>query len=330
MEKWKRIGCVGLTTLAVAFAGCNTVETESGETEKLQVIATTSLLCDLTEKIAQDTVTLNCLIEPGTNPHSYEPTPSDRAAIDQAQLILYGGYQLEAKMIALIESTSSTIEKIAIYEQAVPNPLLGEHHEHHHDEEHNHEEEEVNTEEELVSDPHVWHDAENGIKIVQSIAENLENLAPENAQLYQQNAAELTERLTEIDTWISDQIATIPIQQRKLVTTHDAFGYYAQAYGLEVEPIQGISSETKPSAARLKEIVGTVKQAEVPTIFAEATTNPSVLETISREANVNISKQPLYAAGPGSKGSEVETYAEMLIANTRAIVEGLGGEYSPL
>ncbi|MEC4986027.1 MAG: metal ABC transporter substrate-binding protein [Oscillatoria sp. PMC 1068.18] len=313
------------------------MEIASGETEKPQVVATTSLLCDLTAEIAQDTVTLKCLIEPGANPHSYEPTPGDRAAIEQAEIVFYGGYQLEPKIIALVELRKS--QKIAVYEQAVPNPLLGEHHEHHHGEhnheehnheEHNHEEEAVNTEEELVSDPHVWHDAENGIKIVQSIAENLENIAPENAQLYQENAEKLTERLTEIDTWISDQIATIPMQQRKLVTTHDAFGYYAQAYGLEVEPIQGISSETKPSAARLKEIVGTVKEAKVPTIFAEVTTNPSVLETISREANVNISQQPLYTTGPGSEGSEVETYAEMLIANTRAIVEGLGGEYTPL
>ncbi len=140
----------------------------------------------------------------------------------------------------------------------------------------------------------------------------------------------MTSQLTQIDNWIQSQISTIPTNQRKLVTTHDAMGYYAAAYGIPIEgALQGISTDEKATAGRVKELVGEIKQANVPTIFTETTANPKVIETVAREAKVKVSDQELYADGLGEKGTKADSYEKMLIANTQVIVEGLGGNYTP-
>ncbi|MCY7272802.1 MAG: zinc ABC transporter substrate-binding protein, partial [Phormidesmis sp. CAN_BIN44] len=121
----------------------------------------------------------------------------------------------------------------------------------------------------------------------------------------------------------------IPPATRKLVTTHDALGYYAEAYNVPVEgALEGISTEEKPTAARVKELVTTITVAKVPTIFAEVSINPQLIETVAKEANVKVSDQELFTDGLGEPGSSGETYQKMLTANTKAIVEGLGGQFT--
>ncbi|MEX0272178.1 zinc ABC transporter substrate-binding protein [Leptolyngbyaceae cyanobacterium UHCC 1019] len=291
----------------------------------LKVIATNSVLCDLTKTIAAETIDLTCLVKAGTDPHVYEPTPSDRKAIEDAQLVLYSGYDFEPSLIKLIKASSNPATKVAVGEVAVPKPLIGEH-EHEHGVEHTEGEKQAEAEE---PDPHIWHDAQNGIQMVKVIQVNLTKAAPANADLYAKNAGALTAELTQVDGWIQSQIATIPAASRKLVTTHDALGYYSAAYGIPVEgALQGISTDEKPTASRVKELTEAIKADRVPTIFAEVSANPKLIETVAKEANVKLSDRELFADGLGEAGSEGETYPKMLIANTRAIVQGLGGQYA--
>lgn len=298
-----------------------------------QVVATSMVLCDLTQQIAQATVALTCLMPANQDPHTYSPTPSDRKAIENADLVLYGGYSSEPGLIKLIEATNTDAAKIAVYEAAVPSPLMGE--EHHHEEGADHEgaDQEAETAEaheaagERVADPHVWHDAKNGVQIVAVIQENLTKLIPDQATRYQQNATALSQQLTQIDSWIKTQVATIPEANRKLVTTHEALGYYANAYGFELEgAIEGVSTEAKPSAARVSTLVDQLKAAEVPAIFVETTTNPKLLETVAQEANVKVAEPPLYIEGPGGENTTAPTYQTMLTANTCTVVNALGGK----
>jgi manganese/iron transport system substrate-binding protein len=296
----------------------------SADSSKPKVVATASVLCDVTQKIARDTVDLTCLIPAGTDPHVYQAKPDDRKAIEQAKLILYNGYGFEPTLINLIKATKNLSPKVAVNEIAVPQPLKGEEREHgagkKAEAEHEHEE----------FDPHVWHDAKNGIRIVETVRDSLEKLSPNNAAQYTSNAKQLIGELTQLDSWIKLQIGTIPEKQRKLVTTHDALGYYAAAYGIPVEgALQGISTDEKPTAGRMKELVGEIKQSSVPTIFAETTVNPKLIEGVAREAKVKVSKRELFADGLGEKGTEGDSYEKMLIANTQTLVEGLGGKYTP-
>jgi manganese/iron transport system substrate-binding protein len=279
------------------------------------VVATTSVLCDLTQHIAATTIALNCLIKSGTDPHVYEPTPEDRKTLEDAKLILYSGYDFEPSIVKLFKLSSLPSIKVAVNEIAVPTPLKGEHRE--------------DGEAAEALDPHVWHDAQNGVKMVETIAKSLTQVAPENAALYTKNAQALNQKLTQIDAWIKTQVATIPPNSRKLVTTHDALGYYAKAYGIPVEgALGGISTSEKPTASRVAELVKIIQKAKVPTIFVERAINPKLIETVAKEAKVKLSEKELFVDGLGEPGSADETYAKMLVANTEAIVKGLGGNYT--
>ncbi|EGK90597.1 metal ABC transporter substrate-binding protein [Microcoleus vaginatus PCC 9802] len=288
-----------------------------------KVVATTGVICDLTKEIAQSSIDTTCLIKPGDDPHAYQTKPEDRKAIETANLILYGGYNHEPSIIKLIQSSSNSAPKIAVHELAVPKPLMGEH-EHEHGEEKA--ENKSHAEGEKVPDPHVWHNPQNGRRMVETIRDELIKVSPNNAQLYTKNAATLTDELQKIDTWIKAQIATIPAEKRKLVTTHDALSYYADAYGLEIAgALQGVTTEEQPTAARIAELSSEIKTAGVPTIFAETTTNPKLMETVAREANVEISDKELYSDELGGPGTGADTYQGMLKNNTCAIISGLGG-----
>jgi len=291
------------------------------------VVATNSVLCDLTRKIAAETIDLTCLIQPGTDTHVYQPTPDDRKAIEDAKLILYAGYNLEPSLTRLIQASSNPAPKIAVDEVAVPQPLKGGH-EHESGEESGHHAEEAPSGQ--VPDPHVFHSAANGARMAEVIEDNLVKLEPANTQLYRQNAEQIVSQLEQINTWIKTQIATIPAPRRKLVTTHDAFGYYAKTYGIPVEgALQGISTEEQPTAARVAELSQLIKQSGVPTIFAEVTINPKLNEAVAKEAQVQVSPQALFGDGLGAPNTPANTYPKMLIANTQAIVQGLGGKFTP-
>ncbi|MEA5596852.1 metal ABC transporter solute-binding protein, Zn/Mn family [Rivularia sp. UHCC 0363] len=298
----------------------NTSSTTTGE--RPLVVATTSVLCDLIKQVAAETVDLKCLVDAGADPHTYQPKSEDRKAIEQANLVLYGGYNFEPSIIKLIKASSNTAPKVAVHEVAVPKPIIGEEHDHEH-------EGEKHSEKEKAPDPHVWHNAQNGVQMVEAIRSNLEKVAPNNAQLYAVNAEKVTGEIKQIDSWIKQNIATIPANQRKLVTTHDALGYYTQAYNINYEgAIEGLSTEAEPTAARIAELSKEIKQEKVPTIFAESTHSPKLIEQVAKEANVKVSEEKIYADGLGEQGTDVDTYQKMLIANTKAIVDGLGGKYT--
>jgi manganese/iron transport system substrate-binding protein len=114
-----------------------------------------------------------------------------------------------------------------------------------------------------------------------------------------------------------------------LFTTHDALGYYSQAYGIPVDALEGLSTEEKPNAARVKELVGKIEKAQVPTFFAQLTLNPKLITAIAQESKVKIAGQERYVDGLGEASSPGGTYQKMLISNTQAIVEGLGGRFTP-
>jgi manganese/iron transport system substrate-binding protein len=276
------------------------------------VVATTSVICDLTKEIAKNTIDLKCLVGAGADPHVYQPTPADRQAIDNAKLLLYAGYDFEPSIIKLVKASSNSAPKIAIQEVAVPTPLT------------------IEEDGKKETDPHVWHNAQNGIKMVAAIQAGLAKAIPASADSYSQNAQAITTQLGQVDTWIKTQIATIPEKSRQLVTTHDALGYYADAYKIPVEgALQGLSTEEKPTPVGIKKLVDAIKKTGVPTIFGEAAASSKILEQVAKEANVKISPKPLFTDGLGEVGSGGETYQKMLVANTQAVVEGLGGKFQP-
>jgi manganese/iron transport system substrate-binding protein len=317
----------------------------SPSNSSIKVLATSSVLCDLTQRIAQETVALKCLIPSGQDPHTYEATPADRQALETANLVLYNGYNFEPGILRLIEATPASVTKVAIAPLAVPKPRMGGHdhaddHDHagghDHDEGPNHDktdhdktdhDQTAKENPETDADPHIWHNARYGIAMVDTIQKQLTQVNPNNAATYTKNAQALRDRLTQIDNWIKASIATIPASQRKLVTTHDAMGYYSDAYGLTIEgALQGLSTETQPTPTRMKDLVDQIKTTQVPAIFAEVSGNNNLIRTIAQDAKVKLAEPELITDGLGAPGSNAETYETMLVQNTRTIVTNLGGK----
>jgi manganese/iron transport system substrate-binding protein len=302
---------------SIVFWGCSNpvVNTSFTQTTRIttnlpKVVATTSVLCDLTKQIADNTINLICLMPPDVDPDVYRPTPEDRQALEQAKLILYNGYNLESGLIKTIQATKTSAPKIAVGQLAIPQP------------------QQLIENGKRVSNPYVWHDAKNAMKMVTVISANLKKIAPDNAMTYSSNRKRITNELTQLERWIKSRIASIPTNRRKLVTTHNAFGYYARAYNLALtNSLAGLNTQQGLTSARVQSLVQGLKKAKVPIIFAEATNNPNLVQTVAKNAQVRISPRKLYTYSIGEPGSEAESYQTMMVANTRTIVEGLGGTY---
>ncbi|MBD2728733.1 zinc ABC transporter substrate-binding protein [Nostoc sp. FACHB-892] len=304
--------------LTIGFVGCGNqaarttfIQTSTQVNDNLpQVVATTSVLCDLTKQIAGNTINLNCLIDPNANPQFYKPKPEDRRAIEQANLILYSGYNLEPNLIKLIKATKNTAPKIAVGQLALSKP------------------QQFQKDGKKVTNPHLWHNTKNAIRMVEVINSNLRKLESSDAEAYTNNTKRITNELTQLDSWIKSRIASIPAKERKLVTTSNALSYYAKAYGIPLAGgLQSMSNNENLTPTRVKNLVTNIKRAKVSTIFPEVAINPNLLESVARVAEVKISDRKLYAEGLTETGSEADTYQKMMIANTRTIVEGLGGTY---
>ncbi|ERN42664.1 ABC-type metal ion transport system, periplasmic component/surface adhesin [Rubidibacter lacunae KORDI 51-2] len=306
------------TAAAVGFSSCGGLEppeTTSEQTaateasEKLKIVASYSVICNLAEEIAAEFAEVKCLIAPDRDPHTYEATPSDRKAIDEAEVVFYAGLNFEPAIVSMAQASDSSSPKLALHELAVQQTI------------------EVSEDGEVEPDPHIWHDVENGIEMANLIRDTLADVDPDNAALFQQNADALIRELQELDSWIPIQIETIPEGQRRLVTTHDAMGYFAQAYGLTVEgTLLGVSTEEEPTAAEVNRLATTIREKGIPTIFAELTSDDRVLQTVADEAGVTISENVLLADGLGAVDTPLGTYTGMLVYNTCTIVTGLGGE----
>ncbi|MBD1840600.1 metal ABC transporter substrate-binding protein [Coleofasciculus sp. FACHB-64] len=278
---------------------------------KPNVVATSTIIEDLAAEVAGDEIQIQGILKPGTDPHVYEPVPQDSQALEKANLILYNGYNLEPGLIKLMNATGGKIRKVAVGEVVKSLQLdkgRGE----------------------VVPDPHVWGDVDNVIQMVNAIRDALIELSPEDREKFTQNAAQLTGELKQLDSWITQEIKTIPENKRKLVTSHDAFQYYARAYSIPVAgTLIGISTEEQPSAQTVKRLVESVKAATVPTIFAETTINPALIKTVAEESGVKLAPRQLYSDSIGAAGSDGDSYIKMMVANTRTIVEALGGKYTP-
>ena len=293
--------------LGLLLTGCGE-DRDSTNRDLPQVVSTSTIIANLTETVGGEEIAHQGILQTGADPHVYEPTPKDSVALEKADLILYNGFNLEPGLIKMINSTGVEATKFAVGE--VVQPL------------------DFEDRGQQEPDPHVWGDPENAIAMTEAIRDRLIELSPEDEAEFTENAAELIAKLERLDRWIAAQIATIPAAQRKLVTTHDAFQYFTNAYDLEMAgTLIGISTEEQPSAQTVKNLADDIRKMQIPAIFAETTINPQLIKTVAEEAGVKLAPQELYSDSLGAPGSEGDTYVKMLMSNTKSIVESLGGNY---
>lgn len=294
--------------------------------EKLQVIATTSIIGDMVHNVAGDGIDLTILIPTGSDPHTFQPAPQDAALIANAHVIFANGLNYEAFLTELIGNAGGEAVVIHLAEGVETREFEGKHE---HDEEYEKEavmEDNQNEAEQHhrdAADPHTWMTPHNVLVYVHNIEAALSALDPANAATYIANAEAYEAQLELLDQWVFEQIETIPPEHRQMVTDHEAFGHYADRYGLEIigTVIPSYSTATEPSARELAELEEAIGEFSAPVIFTGAGVNPTLAEQIAVDTGTKL--VVLYTESLGPPGSGVETYIDFIRYNTTVIVEGL-------
>ncbi len=282
----------------------------------LRVIATTGILADLVRQVGGQRVDAHSVLPANADPHDFEPTPQDVAAIGEADLLVEHGLGLDSWAGQLIAASPGT-------------PLITAsdgvelRHAHAHADE-DHEDDGHGHDHEGEDDPHWWFDPTRAATAVQTITAGLTAADPAGEATYRARADAYAAFLLEMDAAIAAAIATIPPERRRIVTNHDALGYYADRYGLEVvgTVIPGLATTAEPSAAEVAALLDAIAASGVPAIFAETTTSPRLAESLAAEAGIVVIDD-LYTDTLGEPGSGADTYAGLLRTDTAIVVEAL-------
>lgn len=285
----------------------------SGSDDSLQVVATTAQIGALVQEVAGDQVDLTVLMPPGVDPHDLELTPDDMRVIGDADLILKNGIGLDDFLDENIESAGGDAEIVVVTTGI--DPIEGGRARH---------EEDEHEEERGEFDPHVWHDPANAALMVDNIVAALASADPDLAATYEENGEGYKKVLEETDADIRALLDEIPAENRKLVSTHDAFGYFIRAYDFEFigAVIPGVSTGSEPSAQDIAELSEVIRNENVKAIFAEDTVDPRVAEQLASDTGVEI-VYGLHSDSLGEPGSGAETIHGMLLANAEKISEAL-------
>ena len=291
---------------AVACAGQSPTRQTTASTpvplapgEKLRVVATTSLVGDVVSRVGGDRIQLTTLMAKGTDPHSYVPTPSETAAVYDANLLFANGAGLEEFLVEMLANAGGSAVEVSLSDGLSLRSLSGG-----------------------APDPHVWFDVHNVIQWVTTIEQSLSALDPANAAVYRANAAAYIAELQALDAWIGQQVATIPEANRKLVINHPVLGYFADRYGFQqIGAVYPLNPSAEPSAQDLAALEKTVRQLGVPAVFAESTVSAKLAEQVSRDTGVNLAL--LYTDSLGGPGTGAETYLDLMRYDVQAIVEAL-------
>lgn len=269
---------------------------------KVDVTATTTQVADLVRAVGGARVDVTQILRPNSDPHGYEPRPSDAVALSGARVVFRSGGDVDSWLQDLVHSAGGDAPVIDLSKSVRTARAGGE------------------------LDPHWWQDPRNARRAVQAIRRALVRADPAGRRRYDRNAAAYEGRLDRLDRAVARCVARIPPAQRKLVTTHDALGYYARRYGIEVVGalIPSLSTQAQPSAKDIEALVGQIRKLGVKAIFAEAAVNPKLERAVSRETGARVGGA-LWADSLGPKGSDGATYLSSIAANTAEIVRGLTG-----
>jgi manganese/zinc/iron transport system substrate-binding protein len=292
--------------LAAFIISCSSPSAEDSQ-NKLYVVATTGMIADAAANIAGDSAVVEGLMGPGVDPHLYKATRSDLSKLREADIILYNGIHLEGKMGEVLEKLSTQKPVFAVADGIDQQRLIAL--------------------EENVYDPHIWFDVSLWNKAVAYMGEKLAEVDTANASYYRRNTEAYTKELADLHQWTSAQIESIPQQSRVLITAHDAFNYFGQAYDIEVRGLQGISTISEFGLKDISALVDFITGRGIKAVFVESSVPTKSLESVvsgARERGHEVSiGGTLYSDALGEEGTDAGTYMGTVRANVNTIVESL-------
>jgi len=266
------------------------------------VVSFSTILTEIAEQVGGGAVNVISLVGPGVDPHEYQPTPGDLKQLAGARLILASGKHIEHYLDKLQASAGGDAVLVKVGDLMPSLKMTAE--------------ENSNT---VVEDPHWWNSVPNVERATKIVRDALITVAPSDKDVFTTNAAAYLTKLAALNQWIKQEVALLPRDKRELVTSHDAFQYFARDYGFKIYAIEGISTEQEASTKQVNDLIDTIKKAGVKAVFLEDTLNPKVSTEITRETGAKIGGT-LYADG---LGVGADSYDAMQRHNVTTIVEAL-------
>lgn len=297
-------------TLAALALSLSALSPTTWAQTPIQAVASFSILGDLVRQVGGDRVSVNVLVGPGSDAHVFQPTPTQARQVSQAQVVFSNGLGFEGWMSRLLKTANYRGQQVVVSQGVKPLPSAGDGHGH----DHGH----------GAPDPHAWQNVSNTVVYVNNIAQGLCAADAAGCNTYQANAAAYSAELKALDADIRTQWAAIPAAQRKVITSHDAFGYYAQAYGVKLLAAQGVSTDSEASAKGVAQLVRQIKKENIQALFVESISDPRLIAQIARETGTQPSGA-LYSDSLSPADGNASSYIAMMRFNTTALVQAVRG-----
>jgi zinc/manganese transport system substrate-binding protein len=267
---------------------------------ELKVASLSTIATEIAENVGESAVRVRPLIKAGIDPHDFQPSPRDMQEIEGADLVVLTGKGMEGYLTKLEGAVGGKAKFVDVGAE-IPTLTLEE-------------------DGRLVEDPHWWHSIANMKKATSVIRKHFVEADPANKALYARNATEYLVKLTDLEKWVRQEIAALPRDRRKLVTSHDALQYFAQEYGFKIYAIEGVSTEDQPSSKKITELIDIIRAQQVKAVFFESVANPKVISEITKETGAKVGGE-LFVDGLGEK--KASTYSDMIRHNVQMIVDNL-------
>jgi zinc/manganese transport system substrate-binding protein len=275
--------------------------------EKINVVASFSILGDLVQQVGAEHVSVSTLVGPNGDAHVYQPTPQDTVRLTKSRLFVVNGLGFEGWMERLVSASHYKGTVITASQGIKPQTFTDAD-----DAAHPH----------VTQDPHAWHNIPNAEQYVHNIADGLSQIDPEHKAEYQANAANYIQQLDQLDKTLLQEFAAIPADQRKMITSHDAFGYLSARYQITTIAPQGMSTESEASASDVAKIIKQIRKEKIKALFVENISDPRLMQQISKETNVNPGKE-LFSDALSDANGPASTYLDMMRYNTTQILSAM-------
>jgi zinc/manganese transport system substrate-binding protein len=274
---------------------------------RIKAVATISILGDLVRNVGGDRVAVTTLVGPNSDAHVYSPAPGDAKELAAAKIVFVNGLGLEGWMTRLVSASGTKAPMIVVSAGVTPRRMPDE-----------------DKPGRLVTDPHAWQSVADAKIYVANIRDGLAATDPAGKAIYDANAQAYLGKLDALEQEITTAIAGIPAERRKIITTHDAFGYFGAAYGMSFIAPEGLSTDAEPSAKDVARIIRQVRKQKIPAVFLENVADPRLMAQIARETGAAIGGK-LYSDALSEPGGPAGTYIDMMRHNIREFAKALGG-----
>jgi zinc/manganese transport system substrate-binding protein len=267
---------------------------------ELKIASLSTITTEIAQSVGGVAVQVIPVIKTGMDPHDFQPSPWDVREIEAADLVLLTGKGMEGYLTKLEDAVGNKAKFVDVGAE-IPTLTLRENGR-------------------IVEDPHWWHSVANMRKATSVIRKHFVEADPVNRALYAKNASAYLAKLADLEKWTRQEVAKLPRDQRKLVTSHDALQYFAQEYSFKIFAIEGVSTQDQPSSKKVTDLINTIRAQQVKAVFFESVENPKVITEITKETGANVGGE-LFVDGLGEK--EASTYSEMIRHNIQTIVKSL-------